>query len=73
MPNNLRLLNDSYRLEQPITKGSGRPLLKTLGRGAVTEVEHRYSQIVMSVGRATRGGPDSDYQDPKEWAICLQP
>ncbi len=57
MPNNLRLLNDSSG-EQPITEGSGRPLLKTLGRGAVTEVEHRYSQIVMSVGRATRCGPN---------------
>ncbi len=54
MHNNLRLLNDSSG-EQPITEGSGRPLLKTLGRGAVTEVKHRYSQIAMSVGRATRG------------------
>ncbi len=57
MPNNLRLPNDSSG-EQPITKGSGRPLLKTLGREVVTEVEHRYSQIAMSVERATRGGPD---------------
>ncbi len=44
--------------------------LKTLRRGAVPELAHRYPQIAVYVGRATRGGTDLYH---REWAVYLRP
>ncbi len=52
-------------------RAQGDQYLKTLGLRAVPELAHRYPQIAVCVGWATRGGTDWNYPDHREGETAL--